>query len=65
MNPSQASDWTCRSISFGDLRGGADELLPAGYGDDQFADGQVLGLGAFTPCGGDGLRDRRGAPGPG
>ena len=30
------------------MGGGADELLSAGDGDDQLADGQVLGFSAFT-----------------
>ena len=39
----------------GDLCRSADELLAAGDGDDQLADGQVLGLRTLAPCGGDGL----------
>lgn len=41
---------------FGDLCGGADELLAAGYGDDEFADGQVARLGTLTPGRGQCLR---------
>src|SRR5690348_6616821 len=40
----------------GDLRGGADELLATGHGDDQFADRQVVRFGALTPRSGHRLR---------